>query len=48
MNINYMINNDYKCADTISVKKALGYKETNRLFSKKMDSLEISPEAYEL
>jgi len=53
MNVDYVINNDYKKyqkrTNTISGQKALDrYKETYRSVSKKMDSLEISSEAYEL
>lgn len=49
MNINHVINNAYKYTNTISEQKALNiYKETYRPVSKKMDSLEISSEAYEL
>ena len=49
MNINHVINKGYKHTDTISAQKALNrYKETYRSVSKKMDSLEISSEAYEL
>jgi len=49
MNVDYVINNDYKRTNTISGQKTLDRcKETYRSVSKKMDSLEISSEAYEL
>lgn len=49
MNINPVINNGYNRTNTIYRKKALGrYKETYKSVFQKMDSLEISSEAYEL
>lgn len=49
MNINPTINNDYNRTNIMYRQKALDrYKETYKSVSKKMDSLEISSEAYEL
>ncbi len=49
MNINPVINNGYNRTNTMHRQKALDrYKETYKSVSQKMDSLEISSEAYEL
>lgn len=49
MNINPVINNGYNCTNTICRQKALDrYKETYKSVSPKIDSLEISSEAYDL
>ncbi len=49
MYINSVTNNGYKHTETIFMQKASDrYKETYRSVPKRMDSLEISSEAYEM